>query len=376
MDARRPGAGASSQPTLPEPARQQILDEFERRLRSVRSPIVTNPEAITELRVQIDSMLDEVVDASRLDESDMSDETGSAVVLAVQIGTSRAAQGIHPTESLRAADALFEVALPVLTRECVTEAEGPAGAARMALNLHRTIMSRVVQASTPYVNFLLAKLYSSHRDERERMARELHDRAAHAVGVGLQDLELYDVYLAREPDRAREKFEAAEEALREALQTIRQLSAELLDSVGSHGLERALRRYLRASVPPDVEVSLSAVGDTSTLTREVSEELYLVLREAVRNALVHGHASAVQVDLELTNGELRAAVADNGTGFDVADTLKLLDEDGPPSPAGVGMTSMRERLDLLGGSLTVSSALGTGTTVEACLPLSRGSVDR
>ncbi len=104
MDARRPGAGASSQPTLPEPARQQILDEFERRLRSVRSPIVTNPEAITELRVQIDSMLDEVVDASRLDESDMSDETGSAVVLAVQIGTSRAAQGIHPTESSSSAD--------------------------------------------------------------------------------------------------------------------------------------------------------------------------------------------------------------------------------------------------------------------------------
>jgi len=366
---------------LPEFVRQRVLAESERRLHSMHSPIVTSPEALAELRAQIHSVLDEAIattaaTAAHPNESDILDKDGSSAVLAVEIGASRAAQGIHPAESLRAADILFEVALPLLTQECVAEAEGSAGAAKLALTLHRAIMSRVIQASTPYVNFLLAKLWGSHRDERERMARELHDRAAHAVGVGLQNLQLYDVYRPSEPDRAREKFEAAEAALREALQTIRQLSAELRESVGSQGLEQALLRYLRANVPREVEVDFSVVGDTSSLTREVSEEVYLVLREAVRNALVHGQATVVRVDLELTDSELRAAVADNGRGFDVTDILKLLDHSGSPSPASIGMTSMRERMELLGGTLTVSSAFGSGTTVEARLPLSRGFVDR
>jgi signal transduction histidine kinase len=401
VGARLPGAGASGGSRLPESARRQIKRDFEHRLRSMRSPIMTNPDAVAELRLQIDSMLDEVVGSSQVaepvpagpvpakpapaetlpgdtapgdtvpDDRTVPDETASPVVLASRIGTSRAAQGIHPTESLRAADALFEVALPVLTRECVTEAEGGPGAARLALTLHRTIMARVVQAAVPYVNFLLAKLYSSHREERGRMARELHDRAAHEIGVGLQGLELYEVYLATEPDRAREKFQAAEDALREALRTIRELSAELRESVVPHGLDPALRRYLQANVPPEVEVSFSAEGDTSTLTHEVSEELYLVLREAVRNALVHGHADALRVELELNDGELRATVTDNGAGFDLGETLRAAAGDGLPSPAGVGMASMQERIDLLGGTLTVVTALGTGTTVEVRLHVFR-----
>jgi signal transduction histidine kinase len=373
VDARHPAAEASGLQILPESARREILEDVERRLRAMGSPIVGNSEAIAQLRMQVGSVLDEVMAGGRPDIPDKSYilVTNGSHVLAAEIGTSRAVHGVHPTESLRAATALFEAALPVLTRECVSKTDGAAGAARMALCLHRTVMSRVVQAAVPYVNFLLSKLYSSHREERERIARDLHDRAAHGVGVGLQNLELYEAYADREPDRAAQKFQAAEDALREALQTIRQLSAELQGSACARGLEYALRRYLQVNVPPDVEVRFSADGDTSTLMSEVCEELYLVLREAVRNALVHGKASRLRVHLQLTNVELRAAVGDNGKGFDVAGTLQTLANNGTPSPVGVGMTSMRERLELLGGTLTVSSAVGVGTTVEAWLPLSR-----
>ena len=370
MGAGRAGAAATGPGRLPESARRQIKTEFEGRLRALRSPIVSNPDALADVRVQIDTMLDDVLAGQSGVNPEDSSGSASRHALAIRIGSSRAAQGIHPTESLRAAGALFEVALPVLTRECVSEAEGAGGAARLALNLHRAIMVRVVQAAVPYVNFLLGKLYGSHREERERIARELHDRAAHAVGVGLQDLELYAIYLTRDPDRAREKMAEAEDALREALQTIRELSAELRASVGPRGLEAALRRYLQANVPPEVEVSFTARGDTTRLPREVSEELYLVVREAVRNALVHGHASAVHVDLELTDSELQAVVGDNGKGFDVDEALRALDSEGATTPAGIGVTSMRERVDLLGGTLHVSSALGVGTTVEVRLPVS------
>jgi signal transduction histidine kinase len=367
MGLRQPAAGARCRHVLSESARHEILEDLERRLREMDSPIIGDREAIAQLRLQVGAVLDDVVGEPPA-ETPHAPGTG---VLAATIGTTRAVHGVHPTESLWAATALFEAALPVLTRECTDPADAVGGATRVMLRLHRMIMARVVQAAVPYVNFLLSKLYSSHREERERIARELHDRAAHAVGVGLQNLELYEIYSGRETDRAAQKFQAAEDALREALQTIRQLSTELRGSACAQGLEHALRRYLQLNVPADMQVRFSAEGDTSMLMDEVCEELYLVLREAVRNAVLHGKASTLSVDMKVTDAELRAEVGDDGIGFDVAGTVHRAVDNGNTSPVGAGLISMRERLELLGGTLTISSEAGVGTTVTARLPLSR-----
>jgi signal transduction histidine kinase len=363
--------GSCCRHVLSESARHEILEDLERRLREMDSPIIGNREAIAQLRLQVGAVLDDVVGGPPAETPHVSPPPPGTGVLATAIGTTRAVQGVHPTESLWAATALFEAALPVLTRECIDPADAVDGATRMVLRLHRTIMARVVQAAVPYVNFLLSKLYSSHREERERIARELHDRAAHAIGVGLQNLELYEIYCGRETGRAVQKFQAAEDALHEALQTIRQLSAELRGSACVQGLEPALRRYLQLNVPADVEVRFSAEGDTSMFMDEVCEELYLVLREAVRNAVLHGKAGTLSVDMTVTDAALRATVSDDGIGFDVAGTLHRAADEENTSPVGVGLISMRERLALLGGTVTISSEIGVGTTVEARLPLSR-----
>jgi signal transduction histidine kinase len=279
--------------------------------------------------------------------------------LAEDIGATRASRGVHPTESLRAVAELFEVALPVIVTERLGESPDSVAAVDAAIDLHRTMMDRVIRASVPYVDYLLGKVSSSHREERNRLARELHDRAAHAVGVGLQSLELHRVYAAADPDRAGEKLDAAWQALHEAMQTIREMAGELRESVGVGGLPRAILSYLQANAPPDLDVGFSVEGDLSRLPADVSDELYLVLREAVRNALLHGRARSVRVRLAADGGELRAEVADDGIGFD------------PRTAAGVGVASMGERMQLLGGTLTVTSAPGRGTGVQTRLPLPR-----
>jgi signal transduction histidine kinase len=216
-------------------------------------------------------------------------------------------------------------------------------------------------AAGGYVDYLLQKVHNSHMEERRRLGRELHDRAAPAVLVGLQSLDLHDVYRPDSPGRAEAKLSAARRALTEALQVIRQLSAESRETVGRDGLPRALERYLAASAPRRVRTTFTAAGDFASLPSGYAEELFLVLREAARNALMHANPSSLAVQLDVSQVSLYGRVQDDGDGFDVEATLQ--------EQPGIGLMSMRERLDLLGGTLTLRSMPRAGTIVEVAVPL-------
>ncbi|MFC7648944.1 response regulator [Streptosporangium lutulentum] len=153
----------------------------------------------------------------------------------------------------------------------------------------------------------------------------------------------------------------AREAIREGLRGTRQLSADLWERVGDDSLEVALGKYLRTTVPRSTRTTLTTFGDETDLPWEVREELYILLREAVRNALLHSGTTEIHVELEGADGVLRAAVSDRGCGFDVVATRQ--------ARRGGGLTSMRERAALLGGTVNLSSRVGEGTTVEVLVPL-------
>jgi signal transduction histidine kinase len=94
----------------------------------------------------------------------------------------------------------------------------------------------------------------------------------------------------------------------------------------------------------------------------VREQLFVILREGVRNAVSHSGASRVDVGVRVCAGEVAGRVEDDGRGF--------AEEDG--GYAGGGMRSMRERAELLGGALEVSSEPGAGTSVRVSMPLKGG----
>ncbi|GLZ35199.1 two-component sensor histidine kinase [Lentzea sp. NBRC 105346] len=281
-------------------------------------------------------------------------------VLSGEIGANRAGHAIHPLESVRAAVALFEVTLPVVVEELHRSGHGEPEVLEASRALHRSIMARIAQGSVAYASYLLKKVNSSHEDERHRIARELHDRVAHSVGNALQHLQLHDVYVTQDPDRARAKLKAAQDVLNDAFDVIRHLATELRESAAeAGGLEVALCNYLDAHAPFGMTHTVTVTGDVTNLPSEVVEELYLVLREAARNALLHAGPKRVDVEIDATGGQLQAVVRDDGCGFD---THKL------GLASGIGLESMRERVELLGGTLSVTSVLGEGTTVTVSLP--------
>jgi len=271
--------------------------------------------------------------------------------------------GIHPTQSLRAATVMFEVAFPVLAHRLAGAGDPARDTLDIGLILHQSIMMRLGVSSVPYVSFLLQRVRRAHQEERQRMARELHDRVAHSIAVAQQQLQLHDVYDGRDPLRARNSLERTAEAMSQALTITRQLSAELHHELGEEPLTCAVANYARSAAPPHVEVRVCDAGDSRAVPTEIGGEVYLMIREAIRNALLHSDTTRLAIDIDVSASLLRASVTDSGRGFDAAN-VKL-------AQAG-GLTSMRQRAALLGATFRVESPEGGGTTVEVRVPLSGG----
>ncbi len=346
-------------PVLSGELREEIVASFEHRLRAQGSPILDSVGAHEQMLDQVRSILDEVVDSDR---GATEDVDLSAMSPSVEISASQAIEGAHPAESLRAASVLFETALPVVLRafSAVGQPDAEAGA---ALVLHRLVMSRIASSAVSHTGFMLQTIRDSHRAELARLARDLHDRTAHAIGVAIQNLELYEVHASRDVAQAQEKLHRAREAMRQALDSVRHFSVELRTTVRPDELEQALTEYLAVNAESNVLTSVKVTGDTTMLPGEACGEVYVTLREAIRNALVHSGTTRLDVAVGISEFQLHAQVSDTGRGFSVEEATK--------AGQGIGLSSMRERVQLLGGALRVSSLLGHGTTVDISIPLGR-----
>lgn len=199
--------------------------------------------------------------------------------------------------------------------------------------------------------------------QRERISRELHDRVGHSIAVVHQSLELHKALKGRDPEAAEARLALARRTAKEALDSTRGLSTDLRRQETESGLEPALRDLLDTVVPPGVELKLSFRGDETTLPPRLHGQLFLILREAVRNAVAHSGCGRLTVGVEVTPRAVSAHVEDDGAGL------------GPQTPGrgeGLGLGIMRERASLFGGTLTLSSSAGEGTRVEVWLPLPLG----
>ena len=196
--------------------------------------------------------------------------------------------------------------------------------------------------------------------ERRRIGRELHDRVSHALGVIHQSLQLYEAFRERDPGTAAQKIGLAKRMTKEAMEETRDLSRALRADEGGRELRAALSELLRDAVPPGMGRELSVEGDEAPVSAGVREQLFLVLREAVRNAVSHSGAGKVTVAVNVGRDRIAGVVEDDGRGFDRGTT----------DPAETGeLASMKERVSLLGGTCSVDSAPGEGTRVEASVPL-------
>jgi two-component system, NarL family, sensor histidine kinase DevS len=201
--------------------------------------------------------------------------------------------------------------------------------------------------------------------ERGRWARELHDETLQALGS--LRLILSSSRRSGDPDALAAAVEQALDQLDLDITTLRALITELrpaaLDQLGLEpALVALIERARRGGLEVTGEVSLAYErGDAPDRhTAELETGVYRLVQEALTNATKHGEATHVSVSVIEDGKQMNVTVRDDGQGFDTGQTT-----------AGFGLAGMRERVELLGGDLSVQAAPGQGTTVTAVLPITR-----
>ena len=196
--------------------------------------------------------------------------------------------------------------------------------------------------------------------ERQHLARELHDSVTQAFyGIGLGARTALKL-LEQEPDRAVEPLQYVLALAESGLAEMRALLFELRpEDLQRNGLVAALRSRARAlSAHHLLEVDLH-LPEEPDLPADVRHGLFRIASEAAQNVVKHAAASRVGFSLQVAGDEAVLEIEDDGQGFSHVEG----------EPGHLGLASMRERAEALGGTLQVASSLGAGTRVRARIPL-------
>jgi signal transduction histidine kinase len=214
-----------------------------------------------------------------------------------------------------------------------------------------------LQARTRELESSRGRVIEAQDAERSRLERDIHDGAQqHLVALAV-NLRLAQVVAVRSPVRANEVLAEQVDAARLAIETLSSLSRGIFPRMlAEEGLVAALRTGVTVS-PIPVTIEAEGIGRPPPL---LEAALYFCCMEAVQNAAKHSGAARVTVLLRQDGGRWRLDVTDDGSGFDQTSSLV--------PAAGAGLLNMRDRLDAVGGTVSIASRPGAGTTVSAVGP--------
>lgn len=203
------------------------------------------------------------------------------------------------------------------------------------------------------------RIVAAQDEERRRLERNIHDGAQqHLVALAVK-LRLARGLLARDPERARAMLAEIRGQIDDALDTLRALALGIYPPLlEEQGVAAAIAaRYVSSDLP----VRMRADG-IRRYPIETEAAVYFCVLEALQNAAKYAHARTIDVALAERGGALTFEVADDGAGFDPA-----------ANGSGTGLQGMRDRLAVLGGDATLTTAPGRGTVVTGRVPLDVGA---
>ena len=202
-------------------------------------------------------------------------------------------------------------------------------------------------------------------EERNRLAREIHDTLAQGlIGIILQ-LERLDLKLTDSEDSMRDLLERAlslaRENLEEARRSVHDLRAAPLE--GRTLLEALFHLTDNLRGEGMFSVDLRAPMSLPLFAARVETALFRVVQEAISNCRKHAQCSAIALDIDINDDVLTLRVTDNGLGFDIDEARRV--------PDRFGLSSMYERVSQIGGHLNIESQTGGGTSISLSIPLDR-----
>lgn len=205
------------------------------------------------------------------------------------------------------------------------------------------------------------QLIRAREDECARIARELHDDVNQRIALVSIDLQQLGQKLDT-PDALRQQLAGVLNQITETSNEIHRMSRDLHPSKLVHlGLVRTLESLFdELRQRHGLKIEFVNGNLPVVMSQDISLCLYRIVQECLNNVIKHSGAKACEVDLFRRRDEIRLRVSDSGRGFDV---------EAPSTNKGLGLISMRERLRLVGGSISIDSRLSLGTQIDARVPL-------
>lgn len=209
---------------------------------------------------------------------------------------------------------------------------------------------------------LSIKIIEAQENEKKRISRDIHDGPAQSLANIIFKAEYASKIIDSSPVKARREISELQEDVRNTLKDIRRIIYDLMPmSLDDLGLVPTIKKLISNTMETSsIHVDLD-VTQTSVISDQlINLMLFRVIQEAFNNILKHAQCKRVKVAIHISDIEVNVSISDNGIGFDVDKTVE--------NPLGYGLYNMKERIEIINGSLEVTSELHKGTTIRIKIP--------
>ncbi|PLR78257.1 histidine kinase [Bacillus sp. V3-13] len=207
------------------------------------------------------------------------------------------------------------------------------------------------------------KIIEAQEEERKRLSREIHDGPAQMLANVMMRSDLIErVYKERSEEEAIKEIRSLKQMVRSALYEVRRIIYDLRPmALDDLGLVPTLKKYLQTieEYHKNTKITFANIGENKRLPAKYEVALFRLVQESVQNALKHADATEIVVKMEIRRSNISVVIKDDGKGFDK--TVK--------KPESFGILGMKERVELLDGSISIHSKPGSGTIVIVQVPL-------
>lgn len=215
----------------------------------------------------------------------------------------------------------------------------------------------------------IIRVIQTEEAAKQSLVREMHDGPASSLSNFILQAEICQRFFDVNPDRARTELNALKSAAASTFSDVKDFIFDLrpmmLDDLG---VVPTLRRYVESFQEKNgITVPITVTGVERRLESHIEVTIFRGVQELLSNALSHAQATQIQVLLDINQDQVLAVVEDNGSGFNVEEAFNN-------NNRTIGLTSLRERIEMLGGELNIQSSLGQGTRIEFSIPVEEATM--
>jgi signal transduction histidine kinase len=226
----------------------------------------------------------------------------------------------------------------------------------------RKQVEKQLRDSEQNLRSLTGRLISAQEEERSRIARELHDDITQRLAVLAIEIGKLELQPVAAQSQWKSEVGTVKNSLIKVSEDIHAISRKLHPSIiDDLGLAKAIQSESAAFTKREgIDVTFRHEAVPEKLPKDITLALFRVIQESLRNIARHSQAKSVYILVNCSENTINLSISDSGVGFD-----PLLMQ----NKVGLGLVSMRERVKLIGGTISVDSEPGEGTVINVCVPL-------